>query len=273
MFKGVKVGCAIPARLASTRFPEKILADFGGKPLLQHVFERAAALSLWDELVVLVDDLKTLELCKKIGAKAVMTPVECDNGTERLAFYLNNRFFLSDGGACKKGFADQTKMQNTFSDIDVWVLWQADEPLINEEMIHTLLSTIDHPEQSVWTLRKEIKNREDFQNPHVVKVVTDLHHRALYFSRAPIPYVRDEPSAQKGFKHIGLYAYRHRFLEIYSTMSPCDLESMEKLEQLRYMAHGQPITVHLTKHDPVGVNVPQDLSVALEACSFSSLFV
>ena len=242
MFKDLRIGCAIPARLKSVRFPNKILADFGGKTLLERVFDSAKTVPFWDQMVILVDDPTVCELCKQMGAPVVMSPVECDNGTERLSWYL----------------------EKFPQEIDVWVIWQADEPMICLPMIETLLSTIDCPQDRVWTLQKEITESSDLLDPSIVKVVTDVHGRALYFSRAPIPYPRDG-GVGRAFKHVGLYAYRRDFLADYLEMSPVYLEQVEKLEQLRYLAHRESIRIHTTNDEPFGINFPHELPIALAA--------
>ncbi len=230
MFGNKSVVCVIPARLGSTRFPRKMLALLKGKPLVQWAYEGALRCPWFDEVVVAVDSEEIRETVEGFGGRAIMTSVDCQNGTERL-IELQRRGIL-------KG--------------DVWVNWQGDEPFIQTKMIGTLLQTCDEGE--VWTLKIAI---DDPQNPNVVKVVCDAQGRALYFSRSVIPH-----GGKKFFKHVGIYAYSDRALQKISTLSPCALEMEERLEQLRFLYNGLSIQVHETDEEVIGIDTFEQLMVA-----------
>lgn len=224
------VVCVIPARLGSTRFPRKMLALLKGKPLVQWAYEGAMRCPWFDEVIVAVDSEEILDAVEGFGGRAVMTAVECQNGTERL-IELQKRGVLHG---------------------DIWVNWQGDEPFIGPKMIQTLLQSCD--EGDVWTLKIAI---DDPHNPNVVKVVCDAKDRALYFSRSPIPH-----GGQNYFKHVGIYAYSDRGLKIISTLAPCPLEREERLEQLRFLYHGLSIQVHEIDEEIIGIDTPEQLRVA-----------
>lgn len=232
MFGNKSVVCVIPARLGSTRFPRKMLAPLKGKPLVQWAYEGAKRCPWFDEVVIAVDSEEIFEVVEGFGGKAVMTAFDCQNGTERL-IELQQRGIL-------KG--------------DVWVNWQGDEPFIGTKMIETLLQSCDEGE--IWTLKIAI---EDPSSPHVVKVVCDHLGRALYFSRSPIPH-----NSKKYFKHVGIYAYSDEALQKISKLSPCPLEEAERLEQLRFLYNGLSIQVHETDEEIIGIDTPEQLSIAEE---------
>lgn len=238
MLSKLKIGCAIPARLGSTRFPSKILATIHGKTLLEHVVLAAKKIPFFDTVIALVDDPLVYELALSFGISVQMTPKERNNGTERLAYYL----------------------EENPSDCDIWVLWQADEPLVAQQTIEDLLCSIDHHSESIWTLKKQITDPKEAALSSVVKVVTNLHNEALYFSRAPIPFSRDQTPVVV-YKHVGLYAYRASFFKKYLSMKPTYLEKVEYLEQLRYLYYGEKIIVHPTNTEIHGVDYPEDLEI------------
>lgn len=232
MLGNKSVACVIPARLGSTRFPRKMLALLKGKPLVQWAYEGAMRCRLFDEVVVAVDSDEILDVVEGFGGRAVMTSVHCLNGTER-------QIELRQRGLVKT---------------DIWVNWQGDEPFIGPEMIKTLLQNCDEGE--IWTLKKAI---DDPSNPNVVKVVCDSQGRALYFSRSPIPY-----GAKKYYKHVGIYAFSDGALQKISKLKPCQLEEIERLEQLRWLDHGMSIRVHETSQEIIGIDTPEQLMVAEE---------
>ncbi len=226
-----KIACVIPARLNSTRFPQKVLSELKGKPLLQWVYESAS--SLFETCVFAVDSEEVAELVSGFGAPYVMTSKDCPSGTMRLIEVRNQ-------GKIKAG---------------IWVNWQADEPLINQEMIEDLLQSSEDPCQDVWTLKHRLEG--DPNDPHTVKVVTDERGKALYFSRSAIPYSKEKFDY---YKHIGLYAYTDRALAIIEQLPPCPLEQAESLEQLRFLSGGLHIQVHETKHETQGIDLPEHLA-------------
>lgn len=239
----MKVVCVIPARLNSKRFPRKVLSRLGSKPLLQWVWDAACSCPQFDEVVFAVDHPETVALVKTFQADYFMTDENCATGTDRLIELM-----------------DSEQLEG-----DIWVNWQGDEPFINQAMIEVLLQSAADDTSDIWTLKKQITDQEEVYSPHVVKVVTDLQGHALYFSRAPIPYERVETSIY--YKHIGLYAYRASALKKIHKMCQTPLEKTESLEQLRFMEGGLKIKVHETCHDTQGIDVPEDLLVALKTVS------
>lgn len=235
-----KVVAIIPARYASTRFPAKPLADIHGKPMLQHVYERSLKARLVDAVIVATDDERIFNAARAFGAKVVMTSTAHETGTDRLA-----------------------EVAETLNGAELIVNVQGDEPMIEPAMIDAAVAPLRaQADISMGTLMAVIDNPADFANPNIVKVVTDKCGSALYFSRAPIPYMRDSEVGQKrvyGFRHIGLYVYRRDFLLRYPRLQPTALERAEKLEQLRVLEHGYRIHVTLTEHQSMGVDTPEDL--------------
>ncbi len=237
----MRVVCIIPARLASSRFPRKVLTMLGEKPMLQWVWEAATSSEMFDEVAFAIDDRETARLIDSFGGMYHMTCPDCQSGTDRL--------IELQGQGTLKG--------------DIWVNWQGDEPFIHREMIENLLQSTDAP-YDIWTLKKEINHEEEIEDPNVVKVVSDHKGKALYFSRSPIPYDRDGLEEVTYYKHIGIYAYTAEALEEISTLSPSPLELAEGLEQLRFLDQGLTIQVHETAHDTLGIDVPEDLARAME---------
>lgn len=245
----MKIVCVIPARLASSRFPKKVLAMLGEKPMLQWVWEAASGVDLFDDVAFAIDDSETARLIDSFEGKHFMTSPDCPSGTDRLIE------LQSEG-----------KMQG-----DIWVNWQGDEPFIHREMIENLLQTTDET-YDIWSLRKEIEREEDIEDPNVVKVVTDPQDRALYFSRSPIPYDRDGLEDVTYYKHVGIYAYTADALKQISTLSPSLLERAEGLEQLRFLENGMNIQVHETAHESLGIDIPEDLARAMDRISSQVIF-
>ena len=233
--------CVIPARLASNRFPRKVLAMLGEKPMLQWVWEGATGVQVFDDVAFAIDDVETARLIDSFEGKYFMTSPDCLSGADRLI-----------------QLKQEGKMEG-----DIWVNWQGDEPFIHKEMIDTLLQSVDAP-YDVWSLKKEIVNEEDIEDPNVVKVVTDPNGKALYFSRSPIPYDRDGLDVIPVYKHVGIYAYRSTSLDRIATFNPSALEQAEGLEQLRYLENRLVIQVHETASETVGIDVPEDLARAMD---------
>jgi len=232
---GKSVICVIPARLGSHRMEQKMLAPLKGKPLVVQTMEAALRVPLFDKVVVAVDCQELYEVVTLHGGEAVYTSSECKSGTERL-IELHQK---------KKYHAD------------TWVNWQGDEPFITTKMIKTLLQSCEE----VSTLKKKIMNLEEAASPDVVKVVSDKGGRALYFSRAQIPYFRDERETDL-YKHIGIYAYSSQALGKMAGFSPCSFEEVEKLEQLRFLYEGLSIQVHETKEETLGIDTEEELQLA-----------
>lgn len=229
----------IPARFASTRFPGKPLVRIAGKPMIQWVWERASRSRQISRLAVATDDERIAEAARAFGAEVVMTRPDHVSGTDRAA-----------EAAAAAG-------------APVIVNIQGDEPLIDTAAIDLAIATLlDDPGCQMATLKKRLTRPEDIANPHVVKVVTALDGRALYFSRAPIPASRGTPAGY--WKHIGLYVYRRQLLLAYPTLPRGPLEQAEQLEQLRALENGIPIRVAETDYDTVGVDTPEDLEAVLD---------
>lgn len=226
----------IPARYASVRFPGKVLADRTGKPLIQHVFERAARATLVKRVVVATDDDRIVRAVKAFGGEAIMTRRDHPNGTSRIAEVAQEL------------------------DAPIIVNVQGDEPEIEPALIDLTIGTLaDHPDCEIATLASPFGRDEDPSNPNIVKVVLDRAGRALYFSRALIPHVRDgAATAGSGpLKHVGLYVYRRSFLTTYAGLHPTPLESLEQLEQLRFLEHGFKIAVALGEAKFHGIDTPE----------------
>jgi len=236
----------IPARLASTRLPDKPLADIAGLPMVVRVAQRAA-MSQARQVVVATDDARILQACERHGVRCVMTRADHPTGSDRLA------------EACVQlGLDGQDAVVNV----------QGDEPLIDPALIDACAAQLDlRPDCVVSTAAHPIEDAAHFGNPNVVKVVVDAQGRALYFSRAPIPWWRDAPAPGQPaqgdaapLRHIGIYGYRAGFLRRYPQLPASPLETAESLEQLRVLWHGERIAVHITQQAPgAGVDTPQDL--------------
>jgi len=273
----------IPARYDSTRFPGKPLSLLRGKTLIQHVYENSRGANLIDDIIVATDSEAIFEKVFSFGGKAVMTSKVHPSGTDRIAEVAASM------------------------DCDIVVNVQADEPLIQSQMIDDVILLLDDERASIGTLVKKIADLKEIANPNVVKVVFDEEGFALYFSRSPIPYHRDEwkyinisavdsqgkehplpnPPPSRGregvggrlrtpnagllvFKHVGIYSYRREALLALSKMEPTELEKIEKLEQLRAIEKGMRIKTKETFIETYGVDTPEDLE-RIEKCLSTSL--
>lgn len=227
----------IPARFGSTRFPGKPLIDLWGKPLIQHVYERALATGL-KEIYVATDDKRIFETVRNFGGKAILTG-EHPSGTDRVAEAVN---ILGLDGE------------------DIIINLQGDQPLFPAEYLSPLIKPlILHSHLSMTTLAVPIRNKEDLLNPNKVKVVLDKSGCALYFSRSPIPFHRPPGKEPIYLKHIGVYAYRKNFLDTFVRLPQGELEQAEKLEQLRALENGYKIAVSIVPKDFPEVDTPEDL--------------
>jgi len=236
----------IPARYSSTRFEGKVLADILGKPMIQHVWERAKQAKILDDLIIACDDERVEAVAKEFGAKTVLTSKGHTCGTDRIIEVINPL------------------------DVKVVVNIQADEPLIYPIMIETVArALLEDKKASMATMSRRIDLHSEINDPNVVKVVVDKNNFALYFSRAAIPYRAHNSEIKEAiyYKHIGLYGYTKDFLFIYKNLPVSDLERTECLEQLRVLEAGFRIKVIETKHDTIGVDTPQDLERAKEYLS------
>jgi 3-deoxy-manno-octulosonate cytidylyltransferase (CMP-KDO synthetase) len=229
----------IPARFSSSRFPGKVLSLISSKTMLQHVYERASQARYLTSTIIATDDASVYTVARKFGARVVMTRADHPSGTDRVAEVASAE------------------------SAEIIVNIQGDEPLIDPAAIDTaILPLVHEPEVRMATLKKRIENPREIDDPNVVKVVTDAKGDAIYFSRCPIPYLRQDPGAPTGtphFKHIGLYVYRRDFLLGYSSLPVGPLEQAERLEQLRAIENGFPIRVVETEYESLGVDTPEDL--------------
>lgn len=237
----------IPARYASTRLPAKPLLDLGGKPMVVRVAERAL-LSGADEVVVATDHPEVVASAEHFGLRVMLTRADHASGTDRLAEVVE-----------RAAWSDDTLVVNV----------QGDEPLIDPALIAMTAGRLAASGADMATVAHPLTDAADFFNPHIVKVVCAASGDALYFSRAPIPYARDHfareaggetlPADMPAFRHVGLYAYRARFLRTYSRLTASPLEALEALEQLRALWHGFRISVAICDHLPgAGVDTPED---------------
>lgn len=237
--KSANVLAVIPARYASTRFPAKVLAPIEGRPLVCHVYERTLRAALVSEALVATDDERVVDALAPFGVRVIMTDRHHVSGTDRVAEVARN------------------------SDAGIVVNVQGDEPLIDPAMIDAAIRPVLEDDGiPMATVRRRIDAWADVTNPNVVKVVCDTRGRALYFSRSPIPAVRDaadKADAACYWQHIGLYVYRRDFLLEYASLAPTPLEKLEKLEQLRVLENGYPIVVVETEYESIGVDTPEDL--------------
>lgn len=229
----MKAIAVIPARLASTRLPRKMLREIGGKPLIGVVYEAVRASPLLADVIVATDSDEIMAVCQNYGWKARMTSASHRSGTERVHEISESEF------------------------ADVFINVQGDEPMVRSEQIARLLEVMRNEQAQVGTLMTPAVDI-DVPNPNAVKVVTDLNGRALYFSRATIPFDRD-CTQPRYFKHLGLYAYRKPALDRFVTLPESSLEKSERLEQLRFLENGISIYVGETPHDSIGVDTEEDL--------------
>ena len=228
----------IPARYASTRFPGKPLAEINGKPMVQWVYERVQSSEVHD-LAVATDDERIADCVRGFGGKVVMTSPDHASGTDRC------------------GEAAKAMHPN---DNDVVINIQGDEPLISPKEIHLLASAFEDQTVQIATLVNPFLDDELLRNPNVVKVVKVKNGNVLYFSRLPIPYLRENATPPKNyFRHIGIYAYRYEVLRQIVQLPTSELENSEKLEQLRWLENGYTIRALECDYQGIGVDTPEDL--------------
>jgi len=230
----------IPARLASTRLPRKVLREIAGRPLLAWVVEAARNCPQFERIIVAADSDEVVELCRQNNWPCELTSPDLPSGTDRVHAVAQ------------------------LHDADIYVNIQGDEPFLRPDHIAALLRPFDNPRVDITTLRVPC-TQENNTNPNAVKVVTATDGRALYFSRATIPYNRDPAGpAPQYWKHIGLYAFRKAALDIFPTLPPSILERTERLEQLRFLENGLQLHVEPTAHDTIGIDTEADLRLAEE---------
>jgi len=228
----------IPARLASTRLPRKMLREIAGKPLIGWVYEAVRSSSLLEDVIVATDSTEILETCRNNHWRAQMTSTAHRSGTERVYEIA------------------------TSVSADVYLNIQGDEPMVRSEQIATLIEVVRDPGVDVGTLKTPCAS-DEIENPNAVKVVTAPEGNALYFSRAAIPYDRDR-TLPRYYKHLGLYAYRKPALDQFVSWQESNLEKVERLEQLRFLENGIRIYVGETPFDSIGVDTEKDLTRVAE---------
>ena len=235
----------IPARYASTRFPGKPLALLGGKPVIQHVYEKVAA--VLEAAYVATDDERIYDVVKSFGGQVVMTRTDHKSGTDRI----------------------EEAIEKIGGEWDVVVNVQGDEPLVAKSQLDTICHCFDDPTTQIATLGKPFESMEAVQNPNSPKIVVDNMGFAMYFSRSVIPYVRGKEMSSwlthyPFLKHLGIYAYRKDVLRQVTQLPQSSLEIAESLEQLRWLQNGFKIKVGTTDVETVGIDTPQDLERAEE---------
>ena len=229
----------IPARYASSRFPGKPLAMLAGKPLVQHVWEKATRAKRLDTVIVATDDIRIAQAAFEFGAEVALTSQDHPTGTDRL-----------------------TEVARSMKSATHFINIQGDEPLIDPDLIDTMVkAVVKKSSPPIVTAASPIHDPKDLRNPNVVKVVIDVHGRALYFSRAPLPWDRDGMGGSaSALRHHGIYAYTRKALLRFVKLPQGELEKIEQLEQLRALEHGLSIGVVLAKHESIGVDTPEDLA-------------
>ncbi|MDD9266622.1 3-deoxy-manno-octulosonate cytidylyltransferase [Paenibacillus sp. GCM10023248] len=228
----------IPARLNSTRLPNKVLLDIGGKPMIQHVWEQSTK-TLLNKVVIATDSIEVYEACSKFGATVEMTSSDHQNGTERII------------EVAKKHSAD------------FYINIQGDEPFISSRLINQIVEKKQsHPHVEIITAAHLSTDESEWVSPNVVKVVLDNNEDAIYFSRAMIPFNRNNPDEIQFYRHIGIYGYSYEALKLYMRFNNSTLEKIESLEQLRFIENNIKIKVVLTDYKCIGVDTFEDLERA-----------
>ncbi len=250
MTKEKEAAAIIPARYASQRFPGKPLALIAGKPMIQHVWERCQGAASLDRIIIATDDDRIAKCALAFGAEVAWTRADHPSGTDRLGEVLE-----ANPDLC--------------SIINV----QGDEPVVSAELIDGLVSSLSAGQAEMVTAANPIRDSADYENPNVVKVVLDAEGYALYFSRSPLPYWREERVAHEpiAYRHHGIYGYRADLLRKFISWPPGRLEKIERLEQLRALEKGVRIAVMVTEEASLGVDDPGDVARAEEALRLRGL--
>lgn len=242
----IKAIAIIPARYASTRFPGKPLVMINAKSMIMRVYEQALKAKSLKDVYVATDDVRIYNHVTENSGKVLMTSADHSSGTER----------------CYEAFRILVDQKKCFEN-EIIVNVQGDEPFIKPQQIDEITQLFEYEDTEIATLKKQISNEADIANPNCVKIVSDIHGQALYFSRSSIPFVRDpgEQVLKSGlyFRHIGLYAYRSDILTSICQISPSPLEIAEKLEQLRWLENGFKIRVGTTEYENIAIDTPEDL--------------
>lgn len=237
----MQIAAVIPSRYGSSRFEGKPLAPIAGKPMIQHVYESAASADSISQVVVATDDQRIFDAVESFNGRALMTSASCRSGTDRVA---------------------EAAIRLGLSDSDIAINIQGDQPLVRPECFDEVVAPLlQDPYLDMSTLAFAIVDQGEYSNPKDCKVVMDQKGYALYFSRAPIPFARDDqPGTFTVYKHLGVYAYRRQFLDHFKNLPYGCLETLEKLEQLRALEYGHRIKVVVTPFDSPEVDLPEDIS-------------
>jgi 3-deoxy-manno-octulosonate cytidylyltransferase (CMP-KDO synthetase) len=230
----------IPARYAATRFPFKLMQPLGEKTVIRQTYDNTLATGLFDDVVVITDSDIIFDEIKNHGGKAIMSINSHESGSDRIA----------------EAAADM--------EVDIILNVQGDEPFVHTETLRQILAAFDDKSVQVASVMKKFTDMDLVKDPNYVKVVVDKDLNALFFSRAPIPYLRDEQFVPTYFEHIGVYAFRKQALLNFTQWPLSDLERAEKLEQLRYLENGVSIKMVITDHTGVKIDVPADLEKAVQ---------
>ena len=249
----MQISGIIPARYASTRFPGKPLVDIGGKSMIRRVYEQAAKAGRLSNIIVATDDQRIFDHVTSFGGKVRMTSAEHQSGTDRCA-----------------------EVASSYPESDVFINIQGDEPFIDPRQIDLLCECFSDSQVNLATLVKKIDSEAELMSPNTPKVVFDNNNQAIYFSRTPIPFVRDQAPQywldhQLYYKHIGIYGYRRQALDLITKLRVSPLERAEALEQLRWIENGFRIKVAVTKIESISIDTPSDLANALSQVDLSSL--
>lgn len=233
----MKIIGLIPARLESTRFPNKLLQPLGNSTVIACTYSNVIASNLFDEVYVVTDSEKIETSIQAIGGNVLRNKIEHPSGTDRIAEFAT-----------------------LFSDEDILINIQGDEPLLAHEMLYELIELMKEKktDNCVGTLMQQISDKNDIANPNFVKVVASNDGRALFFSRSIIPFNRDNVRNVKYFRHIGIYAFTKKSLELFTSSPVSHLESIEKLENLRFLELGIPVFIRETKYTSIGIDTEED---------------
>lgn len=238
----MKVIAMIPARYAASRFPGKLMKDLCGKPVIIRTYEATKKTNLFDEVYVVTDSDIIYNTIIEYGGKAIRSVAEHESGSDRIAEAVANM------------------------EADIIVNVQGDEPFTKKEGLEKLLEIFKKDSQqkvALGSLMSEIKSEEDIKNPNVVKVVVNNKNQALYFSRSPIPYIRDTAIHHPVFRHIGIYAFRKQALLDFSKWEMSGLEATEKIECLRFLENGEIVELAINNEETIGIDSPEDLEKAI----------
>lgn len=239
----MKIIAMIPARYGATRFPGKLMADLGGKPVIVRTYEATVATNLFDEVYVVTDSEIIKSELEKHGGKAIMSVKEHECGSDRIAEAVENM------------------------DVDIVVNVQGDEPFVKKEPLEKVISVFKQEgaeEIDLASLMQEMTNWKDITDPNYVKVIVDQNNFALYFSRSPIPYPRDKEAGARYFEHIGVYAFRKQAILDFYRLPMRSLEATEKVECIRYLEYGKKIKMVETDFMGIEIDTPEDLIKAQE---------